>query len=88
MLKRLGLCVAVSNGSLVGGIPTPLKNMKVDWDDYSRYMGNKKCSKPSTRNGSSISKEIDGTAAILTRSHKGLNFKMFALKGKSQGFTL
>jgi len=23
---------------LVGGIPTPLKNMKVSWDDYSRYM--------------------------------------------------
>ena len=24
---------------LVGGIPTPLKNMKVSWDDYSQYMG-------------------------------------------------
>ena len=24
---------------LVGGIPTPLKNMKVKWDDYSQYMG-------------------------------------------------
>ena len=23
---------------LVGGIPTPLKNMKVGWDDYSQYM--------------------------------------------------
>jgi hypothetical protein len=23
---------------LVGGIPTPLKNMKVKWDDYSQYM--------------------------------------------------
>ena len=23
---------------LVGGIPTPLKNMKVSWDDYSQYM--------------------------------------------------
>ena len=23
---------------LVGGIPTPLKNMKVMWDDYSQYM--------------------------------------------------
>ena len=22
-------------GFLVGGIPTPLKNMKVNWDDYS-----------------------------------------------------
>jgi hypothetical protein len=22
---------------LVGGIPTPLKNMKVNWDDYSQY---------------------------------------------------
>jgi hypothetical protein len=23
---------------LVGGIPTPLKNMKVSWDDFSQYM--------------------------------------------------
>jgi hypothetical protein len=23
---------------LVGGIPTPLKNTKVNWDDYSQYM--------------------------------------------------
>jgi hypothetical protein len=23
---------------LVGGIPTPLKNMKVSWDHYSQYM--------------------------------------------------
>ena len=25
-------------GYLVGGIPTPLKNMKVNWDDYFQYM--------------------------------------------------
>jgi len=24
---------------LIGGIPAPLKNMKVSWDDYSQYMG-------------------------------------------------
>ena len=24
---------------LVGGVPTSLKNMKVNWDDYSKYMG-------------------------------------------------
>ena len=34
---------------LVGGIPTPLKNTKVNWDDYSQYMKNKKCFKPPTR---------------------------------------
>ena len=28
---------------------TPLKNMKVNFDDYSQYMGKKKCSKPPTR---------------------------------------
>ena len=34
---------------LVGGIPTPLKNMKVKWDDYSQCMEKKKtCSKPPT----------------------------------------
>ena len=27
-----------TNGYLVGGIPTPLKNMKVSWDDYSQYI--------------------------------------------------
>ena len=27
---------------LVGGIPTPLNNMKVTWDDYSQYMGQEK----------------------------------------------
>ena len=35
------------NSYLVGGF-NPLKNMKVNWDDYSQYMGNKKCSKPPT----------------------------------------
>jgi hypothetical protein len=24
---------------MVGGIPTPLKNMKVSWDDYSQLNG-------------------------------------------------
>ena len=24
---------------LLGGWATPLKNMKVNWDDYSQYMG-------------------------------------------------
>jgi hypothetical protein len=27
-----------TNGYLVGGIPTPLKNMKVSWDQYSQYI--------------------------------------------------
>ena len=27
---------------LVGGIATPLKNMKVNWDDYFQYMEKKK----------------------------------------------
>ena len=26
------------NSDLVGGIPTPLKNMKVQWDYCSQYM--------------------------------------------------
>jgi hypothetical protein len=35
---------------LVGGIPTPLKNMKVSWDDYSQdFLKNKNCSKPPIR---------------------------------------
>jgi hypothetical protein len=28
----------VNDPLLVGGIPTPLKNMKVSWDYYSQYM--------------------------------------------------
>ena len=38
-----------STMSLVGGIPTPLKHMKVSWDDYPQYMEkNHWCSKPPT----------------------------------------
>ena len=29
------------DSSLVGGIPTPLKNMKVSWDNYFQYVENK-----------------------------------------------
>ena len=29
--------------------PTPLENMKVNWDDYSKYMDKKKGSKPPIR---------------------------------------
>jgi hypothetical protein len=29
------------NVILVGGIPTPLKNMIVTWDDYSQYIHGK-----------------------------------------------
>ena len=36
--------------NLVGGLPTPLKNMKVSWDDeIPNIWNNKKCSKPPTR---------------------------------------
>ena len=36
-------------GSLVGGILTPLKNMKVSWDDeIPNIRKNTKCSKPPT----------------------------------------
>jgi hypothetical protein len=38
------------SSSLVGGIPTPLKNMKVSWDDdIPNIWKNKTCSKPPTR---------------------------------------
>ena len=38
--KRLVIISDLVPGTtiLVGGIPTPLKNMKVSWDDYSQYM--------------------------------------------------
>ena len=28
------------NNNLLGGVPTPLKNMKVSWGYYSEYMEN------------------------------------------------
>ena len=38
------------NGKLLGGWATPLKNMKVNWDDeIPNIWENKKCSKPPTR---------------------------------------
>ena len=45
----------VESFQLVGGIPTPLKNMKVNRDDYSQYMEKKKGSKPLT---SQVYKEV------------------------------
>ena len=38
----LVLCPTPLEKNLVGGIPTPLKNMKVSWDDYSQYMEKEK----------------------------------------------
>jgi hypothetical protein len=31
----------MNNAFLVGGIPTPLKNMKVSWNAYSQYIRKK-----------------------------------------------
>ena len=37
------------NSDLIGGLPTPLKNMKVNWDDdIPNIWENKRCSKPPT----------------------------------------
>ena len=39
------------NNNLVGGIPTPLKNMKVSWDDdIPNIWKNRTYSKPPTSN--------------------------------------
>ena len=40
-IRRLGMHPTMFFG-FVGGIPTPLKNMKVRWDDYSQYMESNK----------------------------------------------
>jgi hypothetical protein len=34
----MGSEMCIRDRILAGGIPTPLKNMKVSWDDYSQYM--------------------------------------------------
>ena len=47
-----------NHAHLVGGIPTPLKNMKVSWDDYPHIWKNKKCFKPPT------SHELASSAAL------------------------
>ena len=37
--KRLySVCAKNKHSSLVGGWATPLKNMQVNWDDYSQYV--------------------------------------------------
>ena len=52
---------------LVGSIPTPLKNMKVSWDDYSQYMWKKsKCSKPPTSVIGIINHSYSSTAIRLS----------------------
>ena len=45
---------------LVVYIPTHLKNMKVNWDDYSQYIWkNKRCSKQPTNYGSHCPVEMN-----------------------------
>ena len=57
---------------LVGGWPTPLKNMKVSWDHYSQYIGEKKCSKPPT----SISRYMLNTYWIYSMAiSRNLNWR-------------
>ena len=41
------IAIAYITTYLVGGIPTPVKNMKVNWDDENPNIW-EKCSKPST----------------------------------------
>ena len=38
--------LAIGALDLFGGIPTPLKNMKASWDDYSQYMESNKIHVP------------------------------------------
>ena len=47
----------------VGGIPTPLKNMKVSWNCYSQLNGQKRSSKPPTSNG--VSPNEHGTNGYI-----------------------
>ena len=35
---QVGISMTLKKTWLVGGIATPLKNMNVNWDDYSQYM--------------------------------------------------
>ena len=44
----------------------PLWKILVNWDDYSQYMGNKKCSKPPTRYDTDIIRWGAGIAATIT----------------------
>ena len=73
----LGKWLEQSNLVGVGGWPTPLKNMKFSWDDYSQLIWkNKKCLKPPTRLFTyqqygtykwEISSDTEGTLRILQR---------------------
>ena len=54
-MAGMKLCLNMANipskypGIMVGGIPTPLKNIKVSWDDeIPNILKNEKCSKPPT----------------------------------------
>ena len=40
-MDQCGSSILLKHQKLVGGIPTPLKHMKVSWDHYSQYMENK-----------------------------------------------
>jgi hypothetical protein len=56
---------------LVGGIPTPLKNMKVKWDHHPNYWGTENsCSKPPKKNHGRHSKTRHEARAHLTEWSK------------------
>ena len=80
---------------LVGGIPTPLRNMKVNWDDdIPNIWENKTCSKPPTRFGQimiremerSPRKEFDGTITRPNRFLEPFESTDQSILGEYSGF--
>ena len=72
----------IRKGNLVGGIPTPLKNVKVSWGYYSQYMEKQKMFQTTNQKwglwpGKSSMKSVAGLPihGIITKSSTVRNFE-------------
>ena len=73
---------------LVGGWATPLKNMKVNWDDYSQYMGKlKMATKPPTSEGDWANLVVFLPSWKFTEKLRPLDAKCPALRALESSYT-
>jgi len=65
-------------GKLVGGIPTPLKNMKVSLDDYSQYMEKTKMFQTTNQKIVNINRGCCNSPCLITRKSSRLGSNMLS----------
>ena len=74
---QMATCLSNDITWLVGGLPTPLKNMKVSWDDFSQLNGTIKFMFQAT-NQMGISWDFTDKKSVMKILMKSSNHKMTA----------